>query len=529
MPDEIDEAFARLGPKFVEPRPVQREILRQVMADRPKLALIEAPTGIGKSPLALAYAGLTNAGFTAVLTATISLQEQYAADFPDVVICKGRGNFPCEDNRLTAAEGTCTVKKGVTCGSEYYEMKAKVKAANQIVANYAIYLNELFYTQSLFGRRDLRPDLLVCDEAHRLLDQLTSFETRTLDMDLAEKLLGRGHPNLYTLEDGKDWCQEFVDKIAGQAEDAVIQQDKKARQWIKLKRQVGAILSAPDDLILLKSGRVLEVSPLWPKKAARTLIRSAHNVILMSATLFGGHLLADLLGLTDPFVVSPDVVRASQVDLAGLPPERAYNYYTVPSPFPADRWPVHYRPIAALSKSAPASAWDAMAEEIHRYVHEYHQTKGVIHVASGRQVEQLSRRVRNCVSCRDRLIRPQSGVPRADTIDRYRRGPPGTWLIHYSVGEGEDFRDDLCRIQLVAKVPYPDLGDRLTKLRSDEPGLGKKMYAAMTLNKLAQTAGRIMRHNKDYGETIILDANFKRLWIWNGQLAPSWFGPLLRM
>ncbi|KKL17701.1 hypothetical protein LCGC14_2482900, partial [marine sediment metagenome] len=64
MPDEIDEAFARLGPKFTEPRPVQREILRQVMADRPKLALIEAPTGIGKSPLALAYAELTNAGLT---------------------------------------------------------------------------------------------------------------------------------------------------------------------------------------------------------------------------------------------------------------------------------------------------------------------------------------------------------------------------------------------------------------------------------------------------------------------------------
>lgn len=521
MTDEIEQAFQRLGPKFAEPRPVQREILRQVMADRPKLALIEAPTGIGKSALALAYAELTNARLTAVLTATISLQEQYSADFPDIVICKGRGNFPCEDNGLTAAEGTCTVKKGVTCGSEYYEMRAKVKAANRIVANYSIYLNELFYTQSLFGHQNLRPDLLVCDEAHRLLDQLTSFETRTLDLDLAEKLWKMRFSDFGSLEDGKAWCREWGDKIADYAETAVIQQDKRARQWVKLKRQVEGIISAPDDLILLKSGRVLEVSPLWPKKAARTLIRSAHNVILMSATLFGGHLLADLLGLN--YAAEVGWNAASMVD------EPSYNYYTVPSPFPADRWPVHYRPVAALSKSAPTSAWDAMAEEIHRYVHEYHQTKGVIHVASGRQVEQLSRRVRDCVSCRDRLVRPQSGVPRADTIDLYRRGPPGIWLIHYSVGEGEDFRDDLCRIQLVAKVPYPDLGDRLTKLRSDEPGLGKKMYAAMTLNKLAQTAGRIMRHNKDFGETIILDANFKRLWTWNGQLAPSWFGPLLRM
>ena len=327
MPDEIDEAFSHLGPKFTEPRPVQREILRQVIADRPKLALIEAPTGIGKSPLALAYAELTNAGLTAVLTATISLQEQYAGDFPDVVICKGRGNFPCEDNGLTAAEGTCTVKKGVTCKSEYYEMKAKVKAASRIVANYSIYLNELFFTQSLFGHRNLRPDLLVCDEAHRLLDQLTSFETRTLDLELAEKLWKMPFADFDSLEDGKAWCGEWGDKIAGQAETAVIQEDKRARQWIKLKRQVEGILAAPNDLILLKSGRVLEVSPLWPKQAARTLIRSAHNVILMSATLFGGHLLADLLGLAP--VEDAILYREGQ---------DGYNYYTVPSPFPADRW-----------------------------------------------------------------------------------------------------------------------------------------------------------------------------------------------
>ena len=521
MSDEIDGAFTRLGPKFMAPRPVQREVLRQIMLDRPKLSLIEMPTGCGKSPLALAYAELTNAHLTAVLTATISLQEQYAGDFPDIVICKGRGNFPCEDNGLTAAEGTCTVRKGMTCESEYYEMRTKVKAASRIVANYSIYLNELFYTSSLFGHSGLRPDLLVCDEAHRLLDQLTSFETRTLDMELAKKLFlvstsRQKFPDLNTLAEGKEWCREYDDKIKDKAEDAVIQQDKRARQWIRLKRQVEGILSAPDDLILLKSGRVLEVSPLWPKQAAQTLIRSAHNVILMSATLFGGHLLADLLGLAGPTTLTNETYTTG------------YHYYTVPSPFPADRWPVHYRPIAALSKSAPASAWDAMAEEIHRYVHEYHQTKGVIHVASGRQVEQLSRRIRDCVSCRDRLVRPQSGVPRADTIDSYRRGPPGTWLIHYSVGEGEDFRDDLCRIQLVAKLPFADLSDRLTRLRSEEPGIGKKMYSAMAANKLAQIAGRIMRHDKDFGETYILDANFGRLYKWHQSLFPTWFHSLLR-
>ena len=95
------------------------------------------------------------------------------------------------------------------------------------------------------------------------------------------------------------------------------------------------------------------------------------------------------------------------------------------------------------------------------------------------------------------------------------------------MGEGEDFTGDLGRIQLIAKVPYPDLGDKLTRLRSEEPGVGRRMYAAMTLAKIAQTAGRVMRHEGDFGETVILDGSFRRLWTWHKDLAPSWFHEVL--
>ena len=95
------------------------------------------------------------------------------------------------------------------------------------------------------------------------------------------------------------------------------------------------------------------------------------------------------------------------------------------------------------------------------------------------------------------------------------------------MGEGESFDDDTARIQLIAKVPYPDLGDKLTRLRSEEPGVGRRMYAAMTLAKIAQTAGRVMRHDKDFGETIILDGSFRRLWTWHQDLAPEWFKEVL--
>ena len=49
----------------------------------------------------------------------------------------------------------------------------------------------------------------------------------------------------------------------------------------------------------------------------------------------------------------------------------------------------------------------------------------------------------------------------------------------------------------------------------------------MTLAKVGQIAGRVMRHEKDYGETIILDGNFLRLWKWNQELAPGWLKDVL--
>ncbi len=42
--DPTDLAFTRLGPKYTEPRPIQTQLLRQLVKDRPRLAMVEAPT-----------------------------------------------------------------------------------------------------------------------------------------------------------------------------------------------------------------------------------------------------------------------------------------------------------------------------------------------------------------------------------------------------------------------------------------------------------------------------------------------------
>ncbi|MGB6528583.1 MAG: hypothetical protein WBF33_10790, partial [Candidatus Nitrosopolaris sp.] len=58
-----------------------------------KYTIVEAPTGFGKSPVAIAVA--LTLGTSYICTSTKDLQTQYARDFPFLKVAKGKNNFIC--------------------------------------------------------------------------------------------------------------------------------------------------------------------------------------------------------------------------------------------------------------------------------------------------------------------------------------------------------------------------------------------------------------------------------------------------
>jgi Rad3-related DNA helicase len=58
-----------------------------------KYIILEAPTGFGKSPVAIAIA--MTLGSSYICTSTKDLQSQYSKDFPYLKVAKGKNNFPC--------------------------------------------------------------------------------------------------------------------------------------------------------------------------------------------------------------------------------------------------------------------------------------------------------------------------------------------------------------------------------------------------------------------------------------------------
>ncbi|VFJ13676.1 helicase C-terminal domain-containing protein [Candidatus Nitrosocosmicus franklandus] len=209
---------------FESIRPKQAKVLEEIdqaLKSRYKFIFLEAPTGFGKSAVAVTLARFL--GSSHICTSTKDLQTQYNRDFPYLSEVKGRNNFPCiikedmgisenceygpclkDDNfdciyktRMSdydvKAEGTIyenieinkyALKKYHDKAKEhsqliriewkpclYYHQKWVSIKSSHTIYNYKYFLSDLFYSSGVNKRK-----LLILDEAHTLESELSSFK-----------------------------------------------------------------------------------------------------------------------------------------------------------------------------------------------------------------------------------------------------------------------------------------------------------------------------------------------------------------
>ena len=70
------------------------------------------------------------------------------------------------------------------------------------------------------------------------------------------------------------------------------------------------------------------------------------------------------------------------------------------------------------------------------------------------------------------------------------------------MNEGVDLPGDLCRFQIIYKIPYPNTQDKQTKKRMK---MDNRWYKYQTALSLVQTVGRGMRYEDDYCMTYFID------------------------
>jgi ATP-dependent DNA helicase DinG len=523
-------------PAGFTPRPEQVALLESLGAaiddaetddKAPRIFLVEAPPGVGKSHVAMALARWSGSAY--LLTSQKLLQDQYEREFGrDVQLVKGRENYFCErypGARVPTVYGMCRRRGGPSCACPY--TRAKVAARNgPIFCTNTSY----FLTLRQWRREDLdRRSVLIVDEAHTLEAQLAHVFTVALAPDQMRAWFGAMLPRLEVADDYRALLDEHgarlkselalvddeLDVLSPPADEIeqFLSAPPSPRELDLLERRdelegalkrVGFFLEAPETEWVVRypagPGATLELMPLSVAPWAFDLLFDAADLIVLSSAFLGHHgAFAECFGL------EKDGVRA----------------FRSPSPFPLGHRPIVYRPVGPLSRETLADLEPAVFTEVAGILAAHPRDKGLIHVPSYAAGDRLVRALaERAPSDHRRLVVVESAAAKPRALDLHRASPLPTVLVSPSLREGVDLPDDELRFQIITKMPYPDLGDPWTAARQARD---HRWYALETAKALVQAYGRSCRHAEDHGVTYVLDGQFSRFLARYRPLLPSWF------
>ena len=186
--------------------------------------------------------------------------------------------------------------------------------------------------------------------------------------------------------------------------------------------------------------------------------------------------------------------------LLGIPLNQV-DFLSLHSSFPAERRPIQYLPIGRVS--GDNIDYDKITAAVDSIIEHHEGESGLVHTAN----YNIARHVLTTSRHGDRLMGHES-ADRAARLNEFRLSP-GRVMVSPSMGVGVDLPYDLCRFQIIVKIPFPNAGDPVRRAQA-QTAFGKKLAIYDTAMALQQTYGRIMRAQDDWGVTYLLDQN----WDW---------------
>jgi Rad3-related DNA helicase len=155
-----------------------------------------------------------------------------------------------------------------------------------------------------------------------------------------------------------------------------------------------------------------------------------------------------------------------------------------------------------------------LAKAVKEIIDSHSNEKGIIHCHTYKIANYLKNNIKS-----SRLLIHNS-ENRDDILKKHVNAKLPTILLSPSMTEGVDLRGEFSRFQIVCKVPYPYLGDKLVKKRMHK---WKKWYPLQTAKSIVQSVGRSIRSDDDHAVSYILDADWERFYSMNRSLFPEDF------
>lgn len=230
----------------------------------------------------------------------------------------------------------------------------------------------------------------------------------------------------------------------------------------------------------------IKITPIEVGNMFKAMVKSkASKIILSSATMFK--------------------FKARELGIS----EREMYKVEVDHNIPAERRGAHYFPVANMksggkSKREKKDDINDMAKAIAEIMKTHSNEKGIVHTNSFKRTKQLVEALPRQYQRRS-IAYDDATEPKEDIKEEFFDSAKGV-LFSPAHTTGIDLRDDMARFNVIAKVPYPPMGDGT--IWGD---VSWERYAGTAFMKLVQASGRTTRGNEDYSTTYILDSGFGSL------------------
>lgn len=239
--------------------------------------------------------------------------------------------------------------------------------------------------------------------------------------------------------------------------------------------------------------RKIVARPLYAKDFAEDLLfRHSDRVLAMSGTILDVRIWADGLGL-DPSQVA---------------------FVSMASDFPAENRQIFLTYAGNCSRKTLEETKPKLIRAVRGIMQAHSGQRGLIHTQSHELANFLKREIGS-----PRFLFADEFGGDKDKMLRAHAARTDSVLVSPGMKEGVDLKDELGRFQIVLKMPWASLGDKVVKERMERD---PKWYAYKTMLDLLQSFGRTTRAKTDWSFTYVLDSGFENLLARHGHMIPAW-------
>lgn len=519
----LNPLLTPLPPKFNTLRPYQIPAIMDILDwfTREKVVVLDAPTGSGKTIIAeVVRLMLSTRGI--YVAHNKDLQTQFSSDFDYSSIMWGRANHlpehaavnpntTCADC-LTQTGGSCFLcSSRDTC--PYVVAKNQAAESPVPVLNMAYWLNETRSGKSPFAHRGLT----VVDEVDCLESVLMGQVSVTIPARLA-KQLSIPPPSLLTKDRTyAPWARDTSLLLLSALRDADrLPKDRMARRKVYLSGLLSRVRGMAEDLERETGGWVYTGGAGSDRRVGDSI-----EFRPVEVARFG----RERIWNTDKrfLLMSGSVVSASML-LEGLGWDGGYGLVSLESQFPAKNRPIVVRPVVDMGRRAREdSTIPRLARAVDRILTDHPDDRVLAHTVSYTLTEAL----RTSLQTSRPVFTYDSSITRAEALDAFKQTDNAV-ILAPSLDRGIDLPDDLCRVIIIVKLPFPNLGDQQISARLHTKG-GDVWYQVQVARSLMQMTGRGVRHVDDYAVTYVLDEAWGGWYAKWQRLLPAWWRRAVRV